>query len=127
VSLSAAAGEVELPTAALRERYLPALAELLPAARDARVTEFVVTRERTATFLPAPGTAALRPATGTAVPGLFLAGSWTSTGWPATMEGAVRSGLVAARAALVSLGRTHGLPRPEGFSGFPQSQAEVAA
>jgi squalene-associated FAD-dependent desaturase len=127
VSLSAAAGEVDLPTAALRERYLPALAELLPAAREARVTEFIVTRERTATFLPAPGTAALRPATGTAVPGLFLAGSWTSTGWPATMEGAVRSGLGAARAALVSLGRTRGLPRPEGFSGFPQSQAEVAA
>jgi squalene-associated FAD-dependent desaturase len=127
VSLSAAVEEVELSTAALRERYLPALAELFPAARQARVTKFVVTRERTATFLPAPGTAALRPATATAVPGLFLAGSWTSTGWPATMEGAVRSGLVAARAALVSLGRTNGLPRPEGFSGFPQLHPEVAA
>jgi squalene-associated FAD-dependent desaturase len=127
VSLSAAVEEVELPTATLRERFLPALAELLPAARDASVTEFVVTRERTATFLPAPGTAALRPATGTAVPGLFLAGSWTSTGWPATMEGAVRSGLSAARAALLSLGRSRGLPGPEGFAGFPQTQAEVAA
>jgi squalene-associated FAD-dependent desaturase len=127
VSLSAAAGEVELSTAALRERYLPALAELLPAARQAQVTQFVVTRERTATFMPAPGTAALRPATATAVPGLFLAGSWTSTGWPATMESAVRSGLIAARAALVSLGRSNGLPRPEGFSGFPQMHPEVAA
>jgi squalene-associated FAD-dependent desaturase len=127
LSLSAAAEEVELPTAALRERFLPALAELLPAARGAAVTEFVVTRERTATFLPAPGTTALRPATGTAVPGLFLAGSWTSTGWPATMEGAVRSGLSAARAALLSLGRSRGLPGPEGFAGFPQTQAEVAA
>jgi uncharacterized protein with NAD-binding domain and iron-sulfur cluster len=47
--------------------------------------------------------------------GLFLAGSWTSTGWPATMEGAVRSGLVAARAALRSLGRTRQLPTAEGF------------
>jgi squalene-associated FAD-dependent desaturase len=127
VSLSAAAAEVELSTAALRQRYLPALAELFPAARQAQVTEFVVTRERTATFMPAPGSAALRPATTTAVPGLFLAGSWTSTGWPATMESAVRSGLVAARAALVSLGRTDGLPRPEGFSGFPQIHPEVAA
>ena len=127
VSLSAATEEVELPTATLRERFLPALAELLPAARGATVTEFVVTRERTATFLAAPGTAALRPATGTGVPGLFLAGSWTSTGWPATMEGAVRSGLSAARAALLSLGRSRGLPGPEGFAGFPQTQAEVAA
>jgi uncharacterized protein with NAD-binding domain and iron-sulfur cluster len=127
VSLSAAADEVELPTATLRERYLPALAELFPAARDAQVTQFVVTRERAATFLPAPGTAMLRPAAGTGVPGLFLAGSWTSTGWPATMESAVRSGLTAARAALIFLGRGRGLPPPEGFSSFPQMQAEVAA
>jgi squalene-associated FAD-dependent desaturase len=119
VSLSGAADEIDLSTATLRERYLPALAELLPAARRARVTAFVVTRERTATFMPAPGTAALRPGAVTGVAGLFLAGSWTSTGWPATMEGAVRSGLVAARAALVSLGRTRGLPTPEEFPGFP--------
>ncbi len=115
VSLSAAHDEVELPVAALRDRYLPALAELFPAARHASVTSFFVTRERTATFLPAPGTAALRPGAETALHGLFLAGSWTSTGWPATMEGAVRSGLVAARAALRSLGRTRQLPTAEGF------------
>src|SRR6266508_1804003 len=115
VSLSAAHDEVELPVAALRDRYLPALAELFPAARHASVTSFFVTRERTATFLAAPGTAALRPAAETALRGLFLAGSWTSTGWPATMEGAVRSGLVAARAALRSLGRTRQLPTAEGF------------
>src|SRR6266568_2680386 len=91
------------------------LAVSLPAARHASVTSFFVTRERTATFLPAPGTAALRPGAETALHGLFLAGSWTSTGWPATMEGAVRSGLVAARAALRSLGRTRQLPTAEGF------------
>jgi squalene-associated FAD-dependent desaturase len=115
VSLSAAHDEVELPVASLRDRYLPALAELFPAARQAKVTAFYVTRERTATFLPAPGTAALRPGAETTLHGLFLAGSWTSTGWPATMEGAVRSGLVAARAALLSLGRTRQLPTAEGF------------
>src|SRR6266540_1104952 len=94
---------------------LPFAAGLFPAARHASVTSFFVTRERTATFLAAPGTAALRPAAETALRGLFLAGSWTSTGWPATMEGAVRSGLVAARAALRSLGRTRQLPTAEGF------------
>jgi squalene-associated FAD-dependent desaturase len=119
VSLSAAVGEVELPVADLRARFLPALAELFPAAREARVDKFVVTRERTATFLPAPGTAAIRPSPQTSMDGLFLAGSWTSTGWPATMEGAVRSGLIAARAALLSLGRTRRLPTPEEFWGFP--------
>jgi squalene-associated FAD-dependent desaturase len=119
VSLSAAAEEVELPVVELRARFLPALAELFPAAREAKVTNFVVTRERTATFLPSPGTAAIRPSAQTGMDGLFLAGSWTSTGWPATMEGAVRSGLIAARAALLSLGRTRRLPTPEGFWGFP--------
>jgi squalene-associated FAD-dependent desaturase len=119
VSLSAAADEVELPVAELRARFLPALAELFPAARQARVDKFVVTRERTATFLPSPGTGAIRPSAQTNMDGLFLAGSWTSTGWPATMEGAVRSGLIAARAALLSLGRTRRLPTPEGFWGFP--------
>ena len=58
-----------------------------------------MTRERHATFRPAPGTARL--ATGArdpATPGLVLAGAWTATGWPATMEGAVRSGEAAAAA-----------------------------
>jgi monoamine oxidase len=125
VSLSAAHDDVELPVAALRERYLPALAELFPAARDAAVTAFYVTRERTATFLPAPGTAALRPGAETSMQGLFLAGSWTSTGWPATMEGAVRSGLAAARAALRSLGRTRQLPTAEGFWHPPRRASAV--
>ena len=87
----------------LRERYLPALAELLPPARAARVERFFVTREHAATFRAAPGARALRPGPRTAIPGLFLAGSWTDTGWPATMEGAVRSGRTAARAALMAI------------------------
>ena len=52
----------------------------------------------------------MRPGPVTGVPGLYLAGSWTDTGWPATMEGAVRSGLAAAREALANLGRTRTLP-----------------
>jgi hydroxysqualene dehydroxylase len=102
VSLSAAEGYVDMPTAALREQFLPALAALLPRMRDAQVRDFFVTRERHATFRPAPGTAALRPPAVTASPGLFLAGAWTDTGWPATMEGAVRSGEAAATALLAA-------------------------
>jgi phytoene dehydrogenase-like protein len=100
VSLSAAQAWIDLPAAQLRDRILPALRALLPAARDAIVREFFVTRERHATFAPAPGTAALRPGPGTAAAGLYLAGAWTDTGWPATMEGAARSGTAAAAALL---------------------------
>jgi protoporphyrinogen oxidase len=93
ISLSAADSYANTPVAELREEFVPALAELLPAAREATVTEFFVTREKRATFRQVPGTAKLRPQPGTQLPGLVLAGSWTDTGWPDTMEGAVRSGL----------------------------------
>lgn len=69
-----------------------------PAMASANVISSWVVTEHAATFSPAPGTDAIRPGTITPVPGLFLAGDWTSTGWPATMEGAIRSGVSAARA-----------------------------
>ncbi|MEY9873838.1 squalene-associated FAD-dependent desaturase [Streptacidiphilus sp. MAP12-33] len=103
LSQSAAEAEIDLPVATLRQRYLPALERLLPRAREAGVTEFFVTRERTATFAPAPGTAPLRPGPATRTPGVHLAGAWTATGWPATMESAVRSGTAAARNVLREL------------------------
>ncbi|MEO3752097.1 hydroxysqualene dehydroxylase HpnE [Streptomyces sp. B6B3] len=99
LSQSAAHDEIGLPVDALRERYLPALARLLPAAAGAGVRDFFVTREPSATFAPTPGVGRLRPGPVTGSPGLSLAGAWTATGWPATMEGAVRSGLAAAMAA----------------------------
>jgi squalene-associated FAD-dependent desaturase len=100
VSLSAADAELEMSGDELRAQYLPALASLLPAAREASVQSFFVTREHSATFRAGPGARELRPGAGTALPGLVLAGSWTDTGWPATMEGAVRSGQTAAHEAL---------------------------
>ncbi len=100
ISLSHAVDEIGASVAELRARYLPALERLLPAAREATVLDFAVTHEPRATFKVAPGTKRLRPGARTAIPGLYLAGAWTDTGWPATMESAVRSGLTAARAAL---------------------------
>ena len=73
------------------------LSELLPGIRAAALHDSFVTKERRATFRATPGTAALRAETVTRHPTLALAGAWTATGWPATMEGAVRSGLAAAR------------------------------
>lgn len=105
VSLSAAdEQDLHADRQRLQRRYGQALAQLLPAARDARIEAFYVTREPLATFRAAPGSGALRPGPRTGVPGLALAGAWTDTGWPATMEGAVRSGRAAARVALAALG-----------------------
>jgi squalene-associated FAD-dependent desaturase len=97
VSLSAADQYVDVPAAQLREDFLHALQDLYPAAAQARVADCFVTRERRATFRQEPGCGRLRPGAATALPGLVLAGAWTDTGWPDTMEGAVRSGLNAAR------------------------------
>ncbi|MET8676591.1 hydroxysqualene dehydroxylase HpnE [Streptomyces sp. NPDC004647] len=123
LSQSAAYSEIDTPVAALRERYLPELERLLPAARGARVRDFFVTRERTATFAPAPGVGRLRPAARTRAAGLYLAGAWTDTGWPATMEGAVRSGITAAEAALAEIGRPNLDPPPTVRRGHPQQEA----
>ncbi|MDV7219856.1 hydroxysqualene dehydroxylase HpnE [Streptomyces prunicolor] len=117
LSQSAVHDEIDAPVAELRERYLPELERLLPGARGAEVRDFFVTRERTATFAPAPGVGRLRPGARTKAPGLYLAGAWTATGWPATMESAVRSGVSAADAALTALGR----PRPRHLFGFEEA------
>jgi uncharacterized protein with NAD-binding domain and iron-sulfur cluster len=110
VSLSVADAYVGASREALRDQFEPALQQLFPAAKDAQIVEFFVTCERAATFRGAPGTAAMRPKTETGVRNIALAGAWTDTGWPATMEGAVRSGNNAARAALISVGVQTGLP-----------------
>ncbi|MFL6164435.1 MAG: hydroxysqualene dehydroxylase HpnE [Jatrophihabitantaceae bacterium] len=102
ISLSAADQLIDSRTADLRDWVLPALAELLPEVRRASVLDFFVTRERQATFRATPGTARLRPPADSGLPGLALAGAWTDTGWPATMESAVLSGEAAAALLLAT-------------------------
>ncbi len=104
VSLSAADDYIDVPVAELRERFQPAIEQLFPLAARARVLDFFVTRERRATFRQVPGVGALRPGARTSEPGLVLAGAWTDTGWPDTMEGAVRSGHNAASELARQLG-----------------------
>jgi len=72
------------------------LREFFPAARDAKLVKATVIKEVNATFSPTPGIDRYRPGSETPWPDVFLAGDWTATGWPATMEGAVRSGYLAA-------------------------------
>jgi squalene-associated FAD-dependent desaturase len=79
-----------------------ALKRYFPAMAGATVTRSLVMREPEATFSAGPETESLRPGALTSVPGLVLAGDWTATGLPATIEGAVRSGREAARALIAS-------------------------
>ena len=122
ISLSAADAYADVPAAGLREQFLPALAELFPAAAQARVADCFVTRERRATMRQVPGVGRLRPGAATATAGLALAGAWTDTGWPDTMEGAVRSGLHAVTELRRSLGGAT-LRRAPGWMAEPGSPA----
>ena len=103
ISLSAADRYLGRRPEDLVRTFRSALDDVFPAARHAGLVDGTVTRERTATFRGVPGTAALRPAASTGIPGLALAGAWCDTGWPATMEGAVRSGTAAASEVLAGL------------------------
>ncbi|MBS1840123.1 MAG: FAD-dependent oxidoreductase [Acidobacteria bacterium] len=83
---------------------LKEIRQALPLAREAQLVKATVIKEASATFSPEPGVDRFRPPQTTNTPGLFLAGDWTATGWPSTMEGAVRSGYLAAEALLRSTG-----------------------
>jgi squalene-associated FAD-dependent desaturase len=105
-SIPAADDYVDMPTAQLRDRVLPVLDRVFPAAAGADIEDFFVTRERRATIAHEPGTQQLRPASG--LRGLAVAGAWTDTGWPDSMEGAVRSGRTAARKLIADLAHGSG-------------------
>jgi squalene-associated FAD-dependent desaturase len=98
------------------------LAEVLPATREALVRKAIVIKEVNATFSPEPGVDRWRPAQKSTVTNLFLAGDWTRTSWPATMEGAVRSGYLAAEVVLTGIGQPRKFLQPdlpfEGLSKF---------
>ena len=104
--------------------------QALPAARDAELLKATVIKEAAATFSPEPGVDRWRPKQQTSLPRLFLAGDWTDTDWPATMEGAVRSGYLAAEALL----GTAGAPRkflqpdlePDGFMAMWLGKPNIA-
>jgi squalene-associated FAD-dependent desaturase len=97
----------------VQNRILAELGELFPAARTAEVKRARVVTEHAATFSAVPGVDRWRPAQASPLENLFVAGDWTATGWPATMEGAVRSGYLAAEALLKRVGRAVTLVQPD--------------
>lgn len=95
------------------ERIVGELQRAFPAARESRLLRSKIVTEREAVFSTRPGIDRVRPKQTTSVPGLFVAGDWTDVGWPATMEGAVRSGRLAAEGLLKQLGRPEQLLTPD--------------
>jgi uncharacterized protein with NAD-binding domain and iron-sulfur cluster len=89
------------------------LADVLPATRRAKLVKATVVEEVNATFSPAVGVDRYRPGQQSPVKNLILAGDWTRTGWPSTMEGAVRSGYLGAEAVLAGFGRPAKLLQPD--------------
>jgi squalene-associated FAD-dependent desaturase len=87
------------------ELALNEVREFFPAARNANLVKSTVIKEVNATYSPQPGVDAYRPTPETAWPRIFLAGDWIATGWPATMEGAVRSGYMAAESVSRAAGK----------------------
>jgi squalene-associated FAD-dependent desaturase len=110
--ISASYDLLALDKVAIRDAVLSELAEIWPAARSANVLRWRVVTEHGATFAVRPGIEGHRPPQCTPIDGLFLAGDWTDTGWPATMEGAVRSGYLAAQEIFTALDRPTRLIRP---------------
>jgi squalene-associated FAD-dependent desaturase len=111
--ISAAYDLVALDNEAILNAVVSELAEIWPAAGEAKLLRWRVVTEHGATFAVRPGVERLRPLQRTPVEGLYLAGDWTATGWPATMEGAVRSGYRAAEGILEDLGRPTPLVQPD--------------
>jgi zeta-carotene desaturase len=98
--ISASYELLEKPRQEIIDLCLAEVRHALPKSREARLLKATVIKEAGATFSPEPGVDRWRPSQATQIPGLYLAGDWTQTGWPATMEGAVRSGYLAAEALL---------------------------
>lgn len=103
--VSASRSLLEIPRGDVIDLALRELADFFPKVRDAKVEKAHVVKEVRATFSAQPGLESVRPLAATRYPNLFLAGDWTRSGWPATMEGAVRSGYLAAEAVTTSAGR----------------------
>ena len=111
--VSASRSLTEKPRGEVIDLALRELAEFFPAVRKAKLEKAHVVKEVRATFSAAPGLEAERPGSETPLSNLFLAGDWTRSGWPATMEGAVRSGYLAAEAVTRHFGKPERFVLPD--------------
>lgn len=111
--ISSSKSLISKPRQEIIDLALAELREFFPGARNANLVKATVVKELNATFSPAPGIDRYRPSTETAWPKIFLAGDWISTGWPATMESAVRSGYAAAEKITTACGISQRFVSPD--------------
>jgi zeta-carotene desaturase len=111
--ISASKSLIEMPRQQIIDLALNELREFFPEAGNAKLVKATVIKEVNATFSPKPGIDRYRPSSETSWPNIFLAGDWTATGWPATMEGAVRSGYLAAAEISKSAGKVRSFIAPD--------------
>jgi squalene-associated FAD-dependent desaturase len=111
--VSASRTLTEMPRAEVIDLALRELKEFFPRVSEAKLERAHVVKEVRATFSARPDLERSRPGSATSIPNLFLAGDWTRSGWPATMEGAVRSGYLAAEAVTRALGSPQRFLKPE--------------
>ncbi len=104
---------MKMPQQDIIDQAMEDLGSLLPAVRQAKLLKAIVVKEGRATFAPMPGCDALRPGPSSPLSNFLIAGDWVQTGWPATMESAVRSGYLAAEALLRSQGVRKRILKPE--------------
>jgi zeta-carotene desaturase len=113
VVVSASRDLIEKSRGEIIDLAVSELAEFFPLVKEARLEKAQVIKEVRATFSARPGLEQIRPGTTTPLRNLFLAGDWTRSGWPATMEGAVRSGYIAAEAVCAVAGRPNRFLLPD--------------
>jgi zeta-carotene desaturase len=113
VVVSASRSLLEMNRADIIDLAVRELGEFFPKVREAKLEKAHVVKEVRATYSAAPGLEQLRPGNPTRFPNLFLAGDWTQSGWPATMEGAVRSGYLAAEAVTRAAGQAQRFLLPD--------------
>jgi zeta-carotene desaturase len=107
LTISASKAQLKMERGEILQNALQELALFFPKVKDAKLLKSGILKEARATFSVLPGLDAARPGNVSPWPGIFLAGDWTATDWPSTMEGAVRSGYLAAEAVV----RANGSPR----------------
>jgi len=111
--VSASRGFAALSSQAAIQLALLELAEFFPLVKEAKLEKAALVKEMRATFGVPPGIDEARPTAASPWPQLFLAGDWTATGWPSTMESAARSGHLASEAVCWSLGEPRTILEPD--------------
>jgi squalene-associated FAD-dependent desaturase len=101
--IAASKEQLKMERSKILDGALAELGSFFPEVRKATVVKSGILKEARATFSVLPGMDKLRPTAKSPWPGIYLAGDWTTTGWPSTMEGAARSGYLAAEAVVADL------------------------